>query len=144
MRALCLACLFVFGFSPAFAEALPPRREPAPAKIASPFSAILAWTTDDLNAAIKTANAATPPDADGATCYGSLLQAVTLVQSNGGGFHWPPTLVNDYEKAWLLHSALASLKANTACATVCGRAATMLAAYGVAVNNFCSALSKVP
>ncbi|HTP77707.1 MAG TPA: hypothetical protein VMJ73_12090 [Rhizomicrobium sp.] len=139
-----LAAFLALATSASASPALPPVRPSAPASIASPFSAILQWTTDDLNAAIATANAATPPDNEGATCYGALLQAVMLVQSNGGLFHWPPTLVNDYEKAWLLHAALTSLKANTACATVCGRAATMLAVYGMGVNNFCSALAKIP
>jgi hypothetical protein len=143
MRQLLVTALTLCLMSAVAAEPLPPHR-PVAAPISSPFSQIMSWTADDLNLAIKTANAANPPDADGATCYGALLQAVTLIQSSGGLIHWPPTLAADYEKAWLLHSSLASLKANTACATVCGRAATMLAVYGVGVNNLCSALAKIP
>jgi len=117
----------------------------APSRTAAgPFSPVLQWTTDDLNAAIKIANAATPPDTDGVTCFQSLLATVQLVQANGGLVHWPPTLIADYEKAWLIHAQLAALKASSACAVVCGRAATMLAVYGGTVNNFCIALAKLP
>ena len=146
MRALCLACLLIFGFSPVFAEPLPPRREANQSKSAwsSPFASILQWTTKDLNSAIAAANAATPPDTDAVNCYSALLNTVNVVQANGGLINWPPTLVTDYELAWLIHAQVQSLKVNSSCAVVCGRAATMMAIYGATINQFCTTLSKLP
>lgn len=110
----------------------------------SPFATILKWPVDDITNAIKVADAANPPDTDAVTCYQSLLSTAQLVANNGGGINWPPQLVTDYELAWLIHRNISNLKVNSSCAVVCGRAATMLAIYGMAINNFCTALAKLP
>ncbi len=141
MRLIIWLAVWSTLLTPAMAQ---PQSKPNASAQAGPFAPILKWTTDDIDSAIKAARAAQPPDTDAVNCYQSLRSTLQLVQANGGVINWPPTLITDYELAWLIHAQITALKVNSACAVVCGRAATMLAIYGTAINNFCTTLAKLP
>ncbi len=146
MRVLAVLCCLMLA-APAQASGPTTWKKPTPGPLtslwSSPLAAILKLVDDDLKGAIAVANAMNPPDTLGAQCYQSLLDMKDLIQNTNGILNGNPAIVTTYEQLFALSRELKKLQTTDACPAVCGRAATIIAIYGVALTEVCTALGKL-
>ena len=110
---------------------------PVPINGGLSLNGINVWVSSDIEKAITRANAHNPSDVAAAECLGKTQSLVAELD----GAPLTGNLADDFEKAWLFHEDLNTLKEDSNCRDMCSRPALLFPILGKIAPNICDAVN---